>query len=234
METELAMEYLQRESVRNISMIEPLRLGRASVTARTEKGVLLQMMDIIMVAADSVKDALELLDGKPDFRTLNVMGGPLSDGLMEKLGLKEECRCWQAVYLKNTPLPVDADVRQLDLDYFDAVLEGYSLFHDPDYIQDRLEAGVVFGAFVDGNLAGFIGEHDEGSMGMLEVFPAYRRRGLAVALESYQINRYLSEGRVPFDQVIVGNEKSLGLQKKLGMAVSEDTMSWMHRKAMDN
>ena len=41
METELAMEYLQRELVRNISMIEPLRLGRASVTARTEKGVLL-------------------------------------------------------------------------------------------------------------------------------------------------------------------------------------------------
>lgn len=236
MDEQLAMEYLQREPVRNISMIEPLRLGRASVTARTEKGVLLQMMDITMVAADSVAEALALLEARPNFETLNILGGELTDGLLEKLPLELELgsRCWQAAYLKKTPLPVEADVRQLDLKYFDAVLEGYSLFHDPDYIADRLKAGVVYGAFVDGELAGFIGEHNEGSMGMLEVFPAYRRRGLAVALESFQINRYLSEGRVPFDQVIVGNEKSLGLQRKLGMEVSEDTMAWAHRKAMDN
>ncbi len=236
MDEQLAMEYLQREPVRNISMIEPLRLGRASVTARTEKGVLLQMMDITMVAADSVAEALALLEARPNFETLNILGGELTDGLLEKLPLELELgsRCWQAAYLKKTPLPVEADVRRLNLEYFDAVLEGYSLFHDPDYIADRLKAGVVYGAFVDGELAGFIGEHNEGSMGMLEVFPAYRRRGLAVALESFQINRYLSEGRVPFDQVIVGNEKSLGLQRKLGMEVSEDTMAWAHRKAMDN
>lgn len=234
METELAMAYLQREPVRNISMIEPLRLRRASVTARTDRGVLLDMEGLIMVAADTVEEALTLLAARPDFETLNVMGSALADGLRDRLPLEEECRCWQAVYPKKTPLPVEADVRRLDMDYFDAVLEGYSLFHDPAYIEDRIKAGVVFGAFVDGELAGFIGEHQEGSMGMLEVFPAYRRRGLALALESFQINRFLSEGRAPFDQVIVGNEKSLSLQRKLGMAVSSDTMAWMYRKAMDN
>ena len=67
-------------------------------------------------------------------------------------------------------------------------------------------------------------------MGMLEVFPPYRGHGLGLALESFQINRYLSQGRVPFDQVIVGNEKSMSLQKKVGMELSKDTMSWLHRK----
>lgn len=125
---------------------------------------------------------------------------------------------------------VRADVRPLDMSFFQAVLDGYSLFHDPEYVEDRLKAGVIFGAFVDGRLAGFVGEHHEGSMGMLEVFPPYRGHGLGLALESFQINRYLSQGRVPFDQVIVGNEKSMGLQRKVGMELSKDTMSWLHRK----
>ena len=86
---------------------------------------------------------------------------------------------------------------------------------------------MFFGAFVDGQLAGFVGEYSEGSMGMLEIFPAYRRRGLGYALECFQINRYLSQGRVPFDQVVVGNEKSMSLQKKVGMELSRDTVSWL-------
>ena len=54
----------------------------------------------------------------------------------------------------------------------------------PEYVEDRLKAGVIFGAFVDGRLAGFVGEHHEGSMGMLEVVPEFRRRGIAQALEA--------------------------------------------------
>ena len=157
-EKEQALAYLGKDPVLNISMIEPLRLGRARVAAQSGQGVALEMS------------------------------------------------------------------------YFQAVLDGYSLFHSPEYVEDRLKAGVIFGAFVDGRLAGFVGEHHEGSMGMLEVFPPYRGHGLGLALESFQINRYLSEGRVPFDQVIVGNEKSMSLQKKVGMELSKDTMSWLHRK----
>lgn len=227
---ECAMEYLAREPVRNISLIEPLRLGRAVVAARTEQGVLLDMEGLLMVAAGSLDGALELLEARPDFQTLVAAGGTLAGELIRALNLEDECRCWQAAYFQKAPLPVEADIRQLDMTWFQPVLEGYSLFHDPAYVEDRLKAGVIFGAFAEGRLAGFIGEHHEGSMGMLEVFPAYRRRGLGLALESYQINRFLSQGRVPFDQVIVGNEKSLSLQKKLGMTVSEDTISWLHRE----
>lgn len=229
-EKEQALAYLGKDPVRNISMIEPLRLGRARVAAQSGRGVALEMDGIAMVAAEDLGEALSLLETLPEAQTWNVMGGTLSAAVAAALGLKEESRCYQAAYFRGEPLPVRADVRPLDMGYFQAVLDGYSLFHDPEYVEDRLKAGVVFGAFVDGRLAGFVGEHHEGSMGMLEVFPPYRGRGLGLALESFQINRYLSEGRVPFDQVIVGNEKSMGLQKKVGMELSKDTMSWLHRK----
>lgn len=229
-EKEQALAYLGKDPVRNISMIEPLRLGRAQVAAQSGRGVALEMDGIAMVAAEDLGEALSLLETLPEAQTWNVMGGTISTAVAAALGLKEESRCYQAAYFRGEPLPVRADVRPLDMGYFQAVLDGYSLFHDPEYVEDRLKAGVVFGAFVDGCLAGFVGEHHEGSMGMLEVFPPYRGRGLGLALESFQINRYLSEGRVPFDQVIVGNEKSMGLQKKVGMELSKDTMSWLHRK----
>lgn len=53
------------------------------------------------------------------------------------------------------------------------------------------------GAFLDGVLAGFIGIHEEGSIGMLEVLPAYRRRSLGYALEAGAIRPRTEGGRYP-------------------------------------
>lgn len=227
-EQEKALEYLNREPVLNISMIEPLRLGRAALTGRNDRGVALLLEDVAMVAADDLPAALALLEGQT-WSQLTVMGSALAEAVQTALNLELTCACYQAVYRKKEPLPVSGDIRKLDMTYFQPVLEGYSLFHDPAYIEERIQAGVIFGIFEDGRLAGFVGEHSEGSMGMLEIFPEYRRRGLGYALESFQINRYLLEGRVPFDQVIVGNGNSMGLQKKVGMELSRDTMAWLAR-----
>lgn len=46
----------------------------------------------------------------------------------------------------------------------------------------RLRAGVMLGAFLRDRPAGFIGLHEEGSMGMPEVLPEFRRMGVARAL----------------------------------------------------
>ena len=41
------------------------------------------------------------------------------------------------------------------------------------------------------------------------------------------INHLLSQGRIPFGQVVKGNESSLRLQQKLGMVVSDSCLYWM-------
>ena len=226
---EQAFHFFSRDPVLYVSLSEPLRLGRAQVVACSDMGVLLcHDTDLLMLAAESMEAAEPLLAAwNRPMQEITVVGTTLTDDLMDRMQLQMSSRCYQAVYCKEERLPVHADIRQLDLSYFQAVLEGYSLFQDPDYVDNRLRSGVVYGAFVDGTLAGFVGEHREGSMGMLEVFPAYRGRGLAVALESFQINRYLSEGRVPFDQVILGNEISMGLKLKLGLELSQETVAWL-------
>ena len=105
--------------------------------------------------------------------------------------------------------------------------EHYGLADDDGYVKERLGAGVVIGAFVDGELAGFTGIHSEGAMGMLEVFEPFRRRGIAYALEICQINRELAKGHTPYAQIFSDNEKSLALQKKTGLKISGGRVYWI-------
>ena len=81
--------------------------------------------------------------------------------------------------------------------------------------------------FVDGVLAGFAGFHDEGSIGLLEVLPEYRRRGLGEALLCAAVRLALERGQYAFGQVFTDNRPSLALQRKVGMTVSEDILYWL-------
>ena len=74
-EKEQALAYLGRDPVLNISMTEPLRLGRAHVAARSNRGVVLEMDGIAMVAAETPDEALRLLEAVPEANTWDVMGG---------------------------------------------------------------------------------------------------------------------------------------------------------------
>ena len=85
----------------------------------------------------------------------------------------------------------------------------------------------MFGIDAEGELAAFAGVHAEGSMGMLEVLPAYRRRGMGEALEAWLIGWMLERGRVPFCQIFDGNEASLRLQKKLGLKLASGRLYWV-------
>ena len=137
--------------------------------------------------------------------------------------------CYQAAYSKKEPvLEYDVpgiEIKPLTEKDVSFVVENYD--DDEEYIRSRIEYGML-GAFDEnGNCAGFVGFHGEGSMGLLTVVPEFRRRGIGIALEAKNLNRRLSEGRIPFGHVVVGNIKSMGLQKKIGMEFSEKIVTWI-------
>jgi len=67
----------------------------------------------------------------------------------------------------------------------------------------------------------------EGSIGLLEIFPEYRRLGYGTALESFLVNQMLEKGQVPFGLIEVNNKNSIDLQNKLGFKISEDKVYWL-------
>lgn len=138
--------------------------------------------------------------------------------------------CLQMVYTRKEALPaVKADIRRLNMADLPTVTVHYDLLSEKE-CAERIENGAMYGIYVDDILAGFVGEHEEGSMGMLEVFPAYRGRGLAKALETDLINRTLKRGYTPFCQVFPDNEASVSLQNVLGLYQAKEKIWWFTRE----
>lgn len=137
--------------------------------------------------------------------------------------------CYQIAYRANEPVAEETlngfEIKPLTKENLEFVCENYD--DDKGYIENRIEYGMI-GAFdKKGNCVGFIGFHEEGSVGLLKVVPEYRRLGIGIALEKKMINRCISDGKIPFGHVVVGNEKSMCLQKKIGMEISENIVTWI-------
>ena len=152
-----------------------------------------------------------------------------NERVSEILGYHGSMLCSQACYTRGEPLPVrHKDIRQLTVEEIPYVAEHYHL-GDETYVRERIVAGDVFGIYIDGKLCGFIGCHNDGSMGMLYVEDAYRRQGLAASLEGYLINKQREQGMIPYAHIVNGNEASIQLQERLGLNLSDPVIWWLYK-----
>ena len=141
-----------------------------------------------------------------------------------------ENKCYQAYYdKKEVPtfeLRAKERIETLTLEDKALVLNNYSLTAE-DYILNRIACGVMVKLVVDNTVVGFIGEHEEKAIGMLEVFPPYQGKGYGTLLMKYKINQLLNKGEVPYSNIICGNEKSIHLHKKLGFKFNTHYVYWL-------
>ena len=230
---ERAVSFLSRDRLSHMDMLEVIRLGQAEVIRAEENGVLLydRPSGAWMLSASDADMGERLLSEIPREEE-ELLFAVHQDFLMESIGRRfhrnrvNECR--QAVYTRKTP-PAQGGfaVRPLTAQDADIVYENYHAVHSREYLLGRIRAGEMFGIDAEGSLAAFAGLHDEGSMGMLEVLPPFRRRGMGEALEAWLIAWLLERGRVPFCQIFDGNEASLRLQKKLGLKLASGKLYWI-------
>lgn len=208
---------------------EPLRLGRMAVRYAGEDGVLLEVTRTgALFAAPAGRDAARRMApavaGTP---VVALADARFAQDLMPG-GAVHPYQIW--VYEKGEPVPVAGSlaVRPLSRAHADMVLERYHLIEKAD-VYDHLDRGWILGGFdAAGELVGFIGEHDEASMGMLEVFPEHRRRGYASELEGALINRLRAQGRKVYCHVALDNAASQGLQRKFGLRQVPVTQCWIN------
>ncbi len=139
--------------------------------------------------------------------------------------LGKRCRQYCNYSKEHTPLKGICDIVPLEESDIPIVLKNY---HDgsDEYIRRNMKDGTIFKAVIDGKTAGFIGLHSDGSTGMLTVLPEYRRRGIALELESFMQNFEIDKGWIPYGQVYFDNEASIQLQAKIGMTISDGYISW--------
>ena len=230
-ELEMAADYLARQGLRCVDMLELLRRDSGSVRYAGRDGLLLwdKESGAWFLSARSEADlnrALALIPQEARLATCHEDW--YLDAVERHLGLKGRA-FFQSVWTKEESPelpPFQGELRRLGPEWAERVAEAYcQTFGDVDYILGAIDRGVL-GLFDGENLAGFIGVHDEGSLGMLEVLPPYRRRGYGLVLQLAIIRAALAEGRYAYGQVAEHNAASLALQQKAGMTVCPEKIYW--------
>ena len=223
---EKALEFLNKDYLLNVDMIECIRRDICRILYASDKAVLIVADSgwAYMLSCEDRELGLELIKThQPPWVVLHQMD---MREAVAGLGYRIGDKCWQSAYTKTTPMEETlADIRRLDRRFLKRIADNYELA-DEEGIAALLDAGVIYGAFAGGELAGFIGKHEEGSVGLLFVFPEFRRMGIAEALERNYVNRELAEGNVAYGQIFVGNTPSRQLQEKLGMDFSDKFICW--------
>ena len=96
------------------------------------------------------------------------------------------------------------------------------------YVEARIK-DTMLGAYIEDELCGFIGLQEEGAMGMLQVLPAFRHRGVARALQGALMQRLLQSGSIPYCHVAPSNAPSLALQRSMGLTACERPLFWLYK-----
>lgn len=233
MDLEQAVKRLEQDRVLYANPLEILRRGSAEVLYAGADGLLLR---------DKVGGGIQMsaMDDETADRLLSLIpeGCDLFEGhelfymeaAVKRLRLPARQICYSSAYLGTEALPIPpfgGELRLLTRDWAPWVHSHYShSFGGTAYIEEAIDRGMT-GVLIAGEPAGFVGFHDEGAIGMLEVLPEYRRRGLGEILQRAAVNLALSRGEIPFGQVFDDNAASLALQRKTGMTLSESKLFWI-------
>ena len=238
-------KWMMCQKLLHIDMIELINRGRARIVYRDAKELLLRDMVSGIYFHTRMADVptewnLPQELGKDERIECIAIHQREMVPFMEKyFHLKTDMECMQGAYTRKEKLPVRGlygpdgrgengfSIRVLSEKFIPFVTEHYSEIGTEEYVTDRIRHGAVYGAFYDEKIVGFIANHEEGSIGMLYVLPEYRKRHVAMALETYCMNLAIERGEIPYGQIVLGNEPSIGLQEKMGICFAKGTIVWM-------
>lgn len=210
---------------------EPLRRGVGTVLYGSGGSVLLRYRpDALMLYTVDAADARRALDGVAACALLTTNDRTVAEYARTRFSLTGYGDCHFVVYERRTPpaVPQRLEIRPPDVAAMRLIRENYALASDGELAAVRARGDLLCGYWKN-EMAGFVGRHLEGSLGMLFVFPAFRRQGFAEELEARAVARCLAAGDTPYADIFSDNAASLALQKKLGFTVREDMRSyWVH------
>lgn len=233
-------------AIENLNIDRVIKRGTAQIIEKTDDAILLKdtRSKALMLACDDVSKGMEILKQNIDDTKRNIGDTKQNNGetkplimisnaelgrrVADKFGYENIMECYQMAFLSKEPPKAD-DV----LEYKTATMEDFPLISreyglvSKEELKELIERGNIVMGYENSSPVGFIGEHMEGSVGLLQVLQEHRRKGYGTALEIEMIRRTLEKGYIPFGQVVVGNTASLELQKKLGLTKSEGTIFWM-------
>jgi tRNA (guanine37-N1)-methyltransferase len=230
-----AIAFCSRKPVTRVLALDGLERGTARVLG-LEPGALLlydARLDGHLLCWEEEETARRLLQRLPACEMLLLEHVALEEEARARFGFKGGIHCHSCARLSRERVPVGypLELRPLTTADFDMVWAHYQQL-DEAGVRSALAEGRMFGGWLteglhSGQMVGFVGIHAEGALGMLYVFERFRRQGFAYAMEGLMINRQLDHHLRVYGQVVVGNETSTRLHRRLGYVFADAPSAWL-------
>lgn len=233
------VRYLEKDEILYTEMLEVYRRGNCEILYEENDGILLydHTCHEYLATASTKAGAKDILLKIPtDYEMLIVNDDVFLS--LENIDFKyaEKLVFYNYVYEKRSKYKIpdnNLEFKILDDSFIPFVKEHYSVksLCNDIYLKSRIKEGML-GAFINDTIVGFIGMHDNGAMGMLEVLEAYRGKHIGMLLQMKYTN-YLLEKKYAgaiYSQVYQKNEVSMHLQNKLLLKKSDKPSYWYFSK----
>jgi GNAT superfamily N-acetyltransferase len=220
--------FLEHDKLQNIMAFSYLKKPTCKVIAQNESAIYLYdtYSDISLLCTDTLEAGIDLLSHSSKPRCLILNRPLLLPYIKEKWNLTNRESCFQAVYLKDSiDVPSRLNISLATDSEIEVMMNTYQFAKREEFERTR-ERDMLFAAHANGEFVGYIGEHGEGSMGMLHILQPYRGKGYAFELESFMIAQKLKRGQISYCHIIESNLASYHLQQKLGLQFAKDKVFW--------
>ena len=214
-----------------LGMDRLLKRGSGEIIVNTNNAFFIRdtISEAYMLACEDEEEGIAILDDYADTNCnlLMVSNNLLGQTAFERYRFLERLECYQVAYYGEEPsIDTELSLREAVEHDIPMLIENYQMISPDELAAVVRRKSLLLGYYHD-NLIGFIGEHLEGSMGLLYVFPEYRHRGFGASLQNYLIAKTMKKGFIPFGQVEKDNHNSIRLQEKIGMTRSDNLIVWM-------
>lgn len=232
---DFVLRYLKADPILYADMISVYKQGNCDLLYEENDGILIydHTSKYYLGSAKTLAGARDIVFKLPQDYNVFVAHEDIFESLLNKdFRMSEKLLSYNWVYEKRAKYNFrleGIECRMLDESYIPIIKEHYTIkdLCTDEYISSRIKAGML-GAFINDEIVGFIGIHDIGALGMLEVFPAFTGRKIATLLECLYINSLLDKKYqgIIYSQVIYDNMASIKIQKRLGFTQSKQVCHW--------
>lgn len=232
-----ALKWLYQDELQNILSIDLLEQDVAEILHAGTNSLLLASDGMLLTHCpdpgewDSLYRVLKDEIAKLVYWVVKAHDEWYVQELIALLTIEESHVYYNAIFPDDVPVPENSveglEIRPLTMNEFAQVRSLYKTVDDDEYITERIHSGTMLGAWLEGVLTGFIGTHGDGTMGLMEVDPAYRRRGIGRALEGALIGLLRSKQRRTFGNIAADNPTAREVHQKVGAIVAPHPVYWL-------
>ena len=253
-------EHLMKQKLLHIDMIEMINRGVAELVLEKEGQYLLRHLETgiyyysnllqgeqSLLTAD-VCGKLEATSYYEDTALLVIHSTEDAKRAEKELGMTQICGCFLATYTKKEKASVSGlyrpdgkpfdngkaqglVIQTLGMEHCELVMEAHPDTEE-SYLEEQIAKGQMIGAFIDERLVGMAGYNDCGDMGLLYVYPQYRRMHIGKALLTWLVNQTLENGQIPYCMFEEGTDDSGAVRKLLesmGMYTAKSEIYWLSK-----